>query len=71
MQVEILPYDGHTKYLGRKLTFHDQSQTELQNRIAAAWGKFNQFRHELTSRIYPLTDRLRLFDAVVTATVLY
>eukprot|EP00973_Karenia_brevis_P022706 3125287-Karenia_brevis.AAC.1 len=71
MEIEILPYSGFTKYLGRKFTFDDQSKVELQQRLAAAWGKFNVYRQELTSKTYPLKERLRLFDATITATVLY
>ena len=71
LRIEILPFSAYTKYLGRKLTFDDQSTTELQSRLGAAWGKFNSLRHELTSKTYPLKDRLRLFDGTVTATALY
>jgi hypothetical protein len=71
MNIEILNYTDHTKYLGRKLTFDDPQATESQHRIAAAWAKFNSLRHELTSKAYPLKSRLRLFNTTVTATALY
>ena len=71
MHIEILKLSDSTKYLGRKVTFEDVHTTELDSRIAAAWRKFNILRQELTSKFYPLSSRLRLFDATVTPTVLY
>ena len=70
-QYEVLAADGSTKYLGRKVSFEDPHATEFDNRIAAAWGAFSKHKAELTDRRYRLKDRLRLFDAVVTPTVLY
>eukprot|EP00959_Pyramimonas_sp_CCMP1952_P241450 5046264-Pyramimonas_sp.AAC.1 len=37
MDIEILPISGHTKYLGRELSFSDPQRVEIANRIAAAW----------------------------------
>ena len=71
MQIEILDIDGHTKYLGRKLTFHDWNRVEIENRIASAWKKFHVQKQELTGKTYSLNDRLRLFNGTVTPTVLY
>ena len=70
-KVEILSDEQSTKYLGRKLTFHDYHHTELANRIAMAWRKFNQLHDELTSKRYPLHSRLRLFSGAVTPTVMH
>ena len=69
--MEILRFDAHTKYLGRKLTFDDYHRSEVSNRISSAWRKFNLLRHELTSNAYPLKARLKLFDGTITPTVLY
>ena len=69
--VEVLPYSGSTKYLGRKLNFDTYHKTEIDNRITAGWRKFNLLRHELTSKTYPLGARLRLFNATVQPTVMY
>ena len=71
MSVQILPSDGSVKYLGHKLSFDDYQGTELRNRIRAGWAKFMANKQELTSKTYTLNDRLRLFDAVVSPTVLY
>ena len=50
--VAVLPFNGHAKYLGRKLTFNDHNKTELNNRVGAAWRKFNLLRNELTNKRY-------------------
>ena len=69
--VAIIHYHQHLKYLGRKLSFDEYHKTELDNRIAAGWRKFHLLRHKLTSKHYPLTSRLRLFNSTVTPTVMY
>ena len=71
MNIEILPLNGSVKYLGRKVSFDDFQGVELQNRVRAAWASFMSNRDELTGRQYALKHRLRLFDAVVSPTVLY
>ena len=62
MNIQILPYDGTQKYLGRALTFKSPTNAELTNRISAAWRKFNVFKEELTNKAYSQTCRLRLFN---------
>ena len=37
LTIEILPYGSTQKYLGKLLTFRVPTETELDNRIAAAW----------------------------------
>ena len=51
--------------LGEQLVnaFDDFNETELQNRIRAAWAKFMSNKQEPVSKAYSLSDRLRLFDA--------
>ena len=71
MEIEILGTQGHTKYLGRKLSFSDYHRVEVENRISTAWRKFYLLKQELTGSKYPLSDRLRLFQGTVTPTVLY
>lgn len=46
-------------------------QTELDNRLAAAWASFMKFKAELCNRRCPLRTRVRLFDSVVSPCVLY
>ena len=70
-RVEVLAEDAAEKYLGRKLCFHDSQLTELNHRIASAWASFHKHKAELCGKYYPLKDRARLFEAVVTATLVY
>ena len=69
--VEVLPISGQTEYLGRLLSFKDYHSIEVDHRLAKAWKKFYCFKSELCSKDYPLKDRLKLFDAIVTPTMLY
>ena len=69
--VEVLPFADSVTYLGREVSFKDHQDLELQNRIAKAWGKFMAHKHELCGPHYPLRDRLRLFGATITSSVLY
>ena len=71
MKIEVLARNDKIKYLGRQITFENATVVELSNRIKAAWAKFMQYKNELTRKNYSLSDRLRLFDSVVSSTVLY
>ena len=71
LQIEILPYTESQKYLGRKFTFDQPHDAEVDSRIAAGWRKFHVWKQELTTRTYSLLGRLRLFNGTVTPTVLY
>ena len=70
-EYEILCYEGSTKYLGRKICYDDQHEVEFGNRVAKAWAAFSKFKRELTDRRHRLEARLKLFDAVVTSTLMY
>ena len=62
--VQILLPGDKAKYLG-------QTQTcEQQSRIRIAWSSSAKHRQELTSRSYMLRHRLRVFDAVITPSML-
>ena len=70
--VEILEEKATTMYLGRSLSFGENTMdAELQYRINQGWAKFHMYKDELTNSKYPLKDRLRLFEAVITPSVLY
>ena len=71
MKIEVLPRDGKVKYLGRQITFENGTVVELSTRVKAAWAKFMQYKQELATKQYSLFDRLRLFEFVVSPTVLY
>eukprot|EP00973_Karenia_brevis_P024189 3339610-Karenia_brevis.AAC.1 len=63
MQIEVLPRQASTKYLGKMLSFHNPQQVELDNRISAAWRKFGSQKQELFNKALNLSGRLRLFDS--------
>ena len=71
MSIEVLDRDSHTAYLGRVVRLTDMNGEEIRSRIAKAWSKYGVFRNELNDRNVPLALRLKLFDAVVTPTILY
>jgi hypothetical protein len=69
--VEILHIDTNTEYLGRLLGFRAFHDEEIDHRIAKGWGKFHKFKAELCCKSYPLKERLKLFDSIITPSVLY
>ena len=71
LTVEILPLEATVKYLGRHITFDKPMQSEIAHRVRCAWAKFSSYKQELTNKHYSLRDRLKLFDSVVTPTMLY
>jgi hypothetical protein len=70
-EVKVLARADSTKYLGRLLNLCEPNDVEINFRIRSAWAKFAIFKSELTDKHYSLFQRLRLFNAVVTPTVLY
>ena len=69
--VDIVPFDDGVMYLGRFLTFDRVDAAEIEHRIKKGWAKFHQFKRELCGRTYALKDKLKLFEAVITPSVLY
>ena len=69
--VEVLPHEASVAYLGRAVSFEGHHDVELRNRLTKAWAKFATHKNELCSRHYSLHDRLKLFGAVITPSVLY
>ena len=70
-EVNIMKEKEAEKYLGRKLGFSNSNEVELQNRLNAGWAAFHKHKGELCNRHYRTRDRARLFDAIITPTVLY
>ena len=58
-------------YLGRTLCFYGCHVVEFKRRISAGWANFRCFKNELIGKDYSLQSRLRLFEAVITTTVLF
>eukprot|EP00973_Karenia_brevis_P066267 9211251-Karenia_brevis.AAC.1 len=71
VQIEILPPDKSITYLGRSVCMDSFNESELDHRIAKAWGKFAMYKKELCCKHYSLQQRLKLFDTVVTPSLLY
>ena len=71
MSIEILAKSESMKYLGQRISFHQQETLEIKCRIRAAWATFHKHRQELTSKKYMLKLRLRLFDSTVSPTLCY
>ena len=69
--VSILDEMESERYLGRKLSFEYCQETELRNRLAAGWAAFHKHKAELCNKFYHLRDRIKLFEAVVSPSVLY
>ena len=69
--VEYVSYGGSVEYLGRLFSFGDLHEAEMAHRIRKGWGKFMGNKDILCNNVFPLGDRLRLWEATVTATVLY
>ena len=68
MSIEVLTKNESVKYLGQRISFHQQ---ETLGRIRAAWATFHKYRQELTSKNCMLKHRLRLFVATVSPTICY
>ena len=70
-QIEVLPLDGQTKYLGRAVCSKNFMAAEIENRIATGWKKFFALRDILCNKSYPLAKRVKLFDTAITPSILY
>jgi hypothetical protein len=71
--IDVLMGDATHKYLGRKSPgdLKKRAQEGLQYRMQCAWTKYRQLRQSLKCSHVNLRLRLRLFDAVISPTVLY
>ena len=71
MSIEILTKNESVKYLGQRISFHQQETLEIKSRIRAAWATLHKYRQELTSKNNMLKHRLRFFGATVSPTLCY
>ena len=71
--VQVLHAHGAHKYLGRcfKGDLRNRGLSAVEHRVACGWSKFRNLQQTLTNRHISIRLRLKLFDAVVTPTVLY
>lgn len=70
-RVEIIPFTSATEYLGRMVTMDSRHDTEISNWIHKGWNKFFAFKSELCGKHISIKDKFKLFNAIVTPTVLY
>ena len=70
-RVDVLDPAESTMYLGKLLCLTEVHDTEIRHRISKAWSKFAVYKDELCNKKYELNHRLRLFDSVITPTILY
>ena len=73
MMINVLSSMESHKYLGRLITLNPAMRVtvELKNRINAGWHKFHEHRQWLCNHHVHIGLRLRLFDAVVTPSILF
>ena len=60
----------HT-YIRTYIRLTKRGQCNLSHRLSCGWFKFHCFQHSLLNRKIPVHLRLRLFESVVSPTVLY
>ena len=73
VQIGIVAEDGKHKYLGRYLSgvFENRSTIEIAHRLQCGWQKFGQHSSTLLNKSVSIKLRLKLFDSVVTPSVLF
>ena len=71
--VDIVPKLSVHKYLGRAFSgdLRDRGSVALSNRSSCAWMQYNNLKHVLENKHVTLHLRLKLFQSVITSTVLY
>ena len=71
--IQVLHQDDSHRYLGRLISLQPSGRVEVEfkNRLAAAWGKFHQHKNWMTNKDIALYYRLRMFNAIVTPTIIY
>ena len=71
--VDIVPKSSTHKYLGRAFSgdLRDRGSVALNNRSACAWMQYNNLKHVLENKHITLQLRFKLFQSVITSTILY
>ena len=71
--VTVLGNNETHRYLGRLLCgdLSDRAATEIKNRLQNSWYKFSQHSRTLTNRNISIKLRLKLFDSVITPSILF
>ena len=71
--VDIVPKSSTHKYLGRAFSgdLRDRGSVALSNRSSCAWMQYNNLKHVLENKHVTLQLRFKLFESVITSTILY
>lgn len=71
--IEHIARDSAHRYLGRRFPgdLRNRGSVAVEYRIVCAWIKYNQFRHVLEDKMVSIRVRFKLFDSIVSSTVLY
>ena len=71
--VDILKPSETHRYLGRHLPgeLSNRANVEINSRMKAAWFKFGKLSRTLTNRCILVKLRLKLFDAIISPTILF
>ena len=69
MNMEILPAEGDTKYLGQLVSFKSAVQVEFDHHFKCAWAVFTSHRQELTSPRCPLKERYECEQVICMALI--
>ena len=72
-RIEVLHGEQIHKYLGKKLPgdLRKRAMVDIQHRSQIAWMKFNEHKDTLLNRHVSLRLRLKLFDSVMTPTIVF
>ena len=73
VQINIVPENEKHKYLGRYLpgAFENRSIIEVAHRLQCGWHKFGRHANILLNKNVSIKLRLKLFDSVVTPSLLF
>ena len=71
--VDVLGTSTCHKYLGRKFIgdLKSRGKVAVDHRLSCAWMKYKAFRHALEDKHANIKLRLKLFDSIVSSTLLY
>lgn len=71
--VDIVPKSSVHKYLGRAFSgdLRDRGSVALSNRSSCAWMRYNNVKHVLENKHVTVQVRFKLFQSVITSTILY
>ena len=70
-KVDVLSAEVGTTYSGGIVNFSRFRNSDIEHHIGRGWAASGNFKEELCCKTYQLKQRIKLFTATGTATVLY